>query len=71
MKVLTYAVGFIVLVVAIGLLLAWPTAYLINSIFAPSFLTSIFGVAHVGVVRTWMLRIVLGVLFYRPSSSGK
>lgn len=61
-------VFFVALVVGLGLLLAWPTAYLINFTFTPAVLTAVFGVAKMTALRTWVLSIVLSLLFYRPSS---
>lgn len=72
MNKLFAAIGVVVFVLAVatglGLLLAWPTSYLINYVFSPAVLTAVFGTAKIGIVKTWALSVVTSLLFYRPST---
>lgn len=67
MKVIATVIGFIVLVVALGLLLAWPTSLLINYVFTPTAIAAIFGTPKIGIVQTWLLSVIFSLMIYRPS----
>lgn len=60
-----------VIVLVLGVIIAWPVMWLINWLFAPSFLTLVFGVPHIGFWQTWALMVICGVLFKGSSTSSK
>jgi len=53
---------------ALGLLLAYPTMWLINSVFAPSLLMTVFGVSKIAFWQTYALMVLLGM--FRSSVTG-
>lgn len=61
--------GVIVLATFFGFLLAYPTMWLVNYLFNPTFLASIFNTGHFTVWQAWALNILVGFLSQRTSSS--
>ena len=62
-KFIGSAVIITALIVAIGLLLALPVKWLVNSVFSAAFIQFIFGVVQISVWRAWGLLILCGMLF--------
>jgi hypothetical protein len=69
--VLVAFVGVFALISGLSLLLAYPTLWLINYLFTPAVLTSLFGVAQLGVWKAWALNMVTGILFKSSTSTSK
>lgn len=61
----------LILAVVIVLLAAFPMMWMINWLFAPSFLTFVFGMAKLGYWQTLVLECVAGALFKSTTSSSK
>lgn len=75
MEAVVKIVGVIVLVVVIvgvlALLLAFPTMWLVNYLFAPSALAAVFGTPAIGFWKAFWLNFFFGVAFKSSSSSSK
>ncbi len=48
------------LLVLLSFLMAYPTMWIINGIFAPSLLVAIFGATKIGVWTAWGLNVLFG-----------
>jgi hypothetical protein len=72
MKSFATLVGTVVLVmvgtVALSLLLAFPTKWLVNYIFSDGFRLAAFGVLKIDVWRAWALNILITGLFKTTTS---
>lgn len=71
-KVVAAIVGaFLVVAFVVGLsfLLAYPTMWLVNYLFAPTFMTLVFGAAKLTVLKAWALNFVAGILLKSSSTS--
>lgn len=62
-------VGVIALVVGLGLLMAYPTMWVVNALFAPSFLTFVFGTSQIGFWQAVYLNFICGWLFKSTTST--
>jgi hypothetical protein len=67
---LALVLGIIVLVVVIGLLLAFPVMWLVNFLFAPSALLVVFGTVKLGFWQAYGLLVLAGLLFKSSSTTG-
>lgn len=74
MKTLATAVGTIVLAflgfVALALLMAFPTKWLVNYLFSATFLLYIFGVAKITIWQALWLNVLTGLLFRSSVTKG-
>jgi hypothetical protein len=61
--------GFILLVVVVGLLLAWPVMFLVNYLFTPAVILAVFGTAQLSFIKAYGLLVLCGILFKSESSS--
>jgi arginine exporter protein ArgO len=72
MKTLAAIIGDIILIVAalvgLELLFAWPTELLVNYVFAPGVLVTLFG-GPLTIWKAWALNAVASILFKSTSSS--
>ena len=71
-KILAYvviALGFVALVGVLGLLFAIPTAYLLEYVFTPTVLVTLFGTATISVWKAWGINIIFGLLFKSTTTS--
>jgi hypothetical protein len=64
------AVGAIALLVLFSFLLAWPTKELINGLFSPSLIKSVFGTEHVGWMSAWGINVLCVILFKSSTHQG-
>lgn len=64
------SVLFLLVIVGLGALGAFPVKWLVNYLFTPAFLTLVFGVSHIGVWQAWALS-VLGNLLVKSNTSSK
>lgn len=75
MDKLTKAIGAfvlaLVLIVAISLLGAYPTKWLVNYVLAPGFIYFVFGVTKIGFWKALTTNILAGQLFKSISTSSK
>lgn len=74
MKLIAALLGIVFVVafvVGLSFLLAYPTMWLVNYVFASSFLTFLFGTPTIGVLKAWALNAVAGFLFKSSTSSSK
>jgi Flp pilus assembly protein TadB len=75
MDKLTKAIGAfvlaLVLIVAISLLGAYPTKWLVNYVLAPGFIYFVFGVTKIGFWKALTTNILAGQLFKSTSTSSK
>lgn len=62
-------VTVIAFIVGLSFLLAYPTMWLVNYLFASAFLTFVFGAAKLSVLKAWALNFVAGILFKSSVSS--
>ena len=74
MKVFTLVVGgglvtFLGALFFFAALGAYPTKWLVNFLFSPAFLLSIFGVAKIGFWQALCLNILTGVFFHSSTNS--
>jgi len=60
--------GVIVMLVILGLLFAYPTMWIVNWLFAPTFLKFVFGTSALTVWQAWALNILSGFLFKSTST---
>lgn len=67
--VVLLAIVAIALITGVGFLLAFPTMWLVNYLFAASFLQFMFGISSLTVMKAWALNVVAGLLFKTTSSS--
>ena len=58
-------------IVAIAFVFAYPTMWAVNYLFAPSFLTFVFGTAKIGLVKSVILNFVSGWLIRGINTSTK
>jgi hypothetical protein len=56
-------IGVIGLIIGLALLLAFPTMWIVNYLFAPSALMAVFGVAKFGLIRALIFNIFTGLVF--------
>ena len=68
-KAIGVVIIFSVVVVVIGGLLALPTMFLVNGLFAPSAIQAVFGVEKIGFLCAFGLNILCGLLFKSSTSS--
>lgn len=66
----TYLV-LLIIVVLLGLLLAFPTKWLINGLFSQAFLLFLFGTTKISVWTAWGINILCGLLFKSTETSSK
>ena len=75
METILKVIGAVVLVVAIvgglSLLAAYPTMWLINYLFAPSALVTVFGTTSIGFWKAFWLNFFFGIAFKSSHSSSK
>ena len=57
------------LIFGLGFVFAYPTMWLVNYLFTPTFLTFVFGTATLNVWHAWALNILAGLLFKSTSTS--
>jgi hypothetical protein len=62
------AIGFVGLVFSLGLLFAWPVMLLVNYLFNPVFLATVFHTGHFTIWDAWLLNILAGFLFKNSTS---
>ena len=71
-KVIAVVVGALLMVafvLGLSFLFAYPTMWLVNYLFAPTFMTFVFGAAKLTVVKAWALNVVAGTLVKSSSTS--
>jgi len=56
-------VAALAFIAGVSFLLAYPIMWLVNYVFAPTFLTFVFGTPTIGVLKAWALTFVTGSLF--------
>ena len=61
----------LVMSVAISAVLAIPVMWMVNDLFTPHVLLSIFGVSHIGFTTAWGLSVLCSILFGSARSSSK
>jgi hypothetical protein len=61
MQTLVGVLSFIIILALLCVLGAYPTKWIINYLFAPEFLTTVFGVAQISVVRALVLNLFFGL----------
>lgn len=71
MKTFVSFVGIAVILVALALLMAFPTLWLVNYLFAPSLLLSIFGVSQIGFWKALALNLFFGFFVKSSSTNSK
>ena len=69
LKVIGAVVFFMVIVVGLAMLLAYPTMWLVNYLFAPSALMAVFGSATIGFWKAFWLNFFFGVAFKSSAST--
>lgn len=69
MKIFATIVIAIAAIIGLALLFAYPTMWLVNYLFSPQFLYSVFGVTSFSIWKAWALNAFLGS--YRSYSSSK
>lgn len=73
MEALTKFVGIVVLVVVlvflIAALMAYPTMWLMNYLFAPSFLQTVFGITAITFWKAFWFNFFMGLVIKSSSSS--
>lgn len=62
-------VVFAVVVFGISILSAYPVKWLVNDLFTPATINSLFGVTQLGFWKALELSVICGVLFKSSSSS--
>lgn len=70
-KVIGAFVLALALIVAISLLGAYPTKWLVNYVLAPGFIYFVFGVTKIGFWKALTTNILAGQLFKSTSTSSK
>lgn len=65
------AILFVVILALLVLVLAFPTMWAVNYLFAPGLLTAIFGVAKFDFLRALIFNFFVGAPFLRGVSSKK
>lgn len=63
------SVFFAIIIVGLALLMAWPTKFLINSLFSPGLLLAVFGTSSIGFLKALYINALAGMLFKSTSSS--
>ena len=69
MKIIYGILVTLAVVVLIGLLLGYPTMWMVNYLFTPSIISSLFGVAQLTFWRAFWLNCLCATLFKGTSSS--
>ena len=69
LKVIGAVVFFAAIVFVVALVLAYPTMWLVNYLFAPSALVAVFGTAAIGFWKAFWLNFFFGVAFKSSASS--
>lgn len=68
-KAVLVIVGAMLFIGFVVLLMAWPTEFLVNYLFTPSLLISIFGVAKITWTQALCINTLASILFKSSSSS--
>ena len=71
MKYVIVGLGVIALIVLVSLLLVYPVMWGINYLFTSQVLLALFGVAKMTFWKTFVLELILGVLFKNTSVASK
>ena len=64
-------VGLIALVVGLCLLAAYPTLYIVNYLFTPQLLLSVFGISALTFWKAFWLNFLASILFKSTNTSSK
>jgi hypothetical protein len=70
LKTIGTMVVVIVLVTVFGLVFSFPTKWIVNYLFSPSALFSVFGVTRFDVWHAWALNAFAGIVF-KSTNTGK
>jgi hypothetical protein len=70
-KTIGIVLGIIALVAGLSILMAYPTMWIVNYLFAPSFLVMVFGTAKIPFLKALWLNVIMGLLVKSSSSSSK
>lgn len=62
------AVIFVVIIMFMGALFAYPTKWLVNYVFSPGAIQSVLGTPQIGVLKAWGLSAICSSLFKGASS---
>lgn len=69
LKILGAGILILLLVFGLATLSAWFVMILVNYLFTPAMLMAIFGVAKLGLFKSWCLTLLLSILFKSTSYS--
>lgn len=64
-KLIAVIVGFVLLVVVIGLLMSWPVMMLWNACLVPA----VAGLKEIGWLQAWGILVLFGILFKSSSTN--
>lgn len=64
-KLIAVIVGFVLLVVVIGLLMSWPVMMLWNGCLVPA----VAGLKEIGWLQAWGILVLFGILFRSSNNS--
>ena len=64
-KLIAVIVGFVLLVVVIGLLMSWPVMVLWNGCLVPA----VAGLKEIGWLQAWGILVLFGILFKSSSTN--
>lgn len=71
LAVIAIGLGAIALVFGLSVLLAFPTMWLVNFVFWPPFIGTVFGVAKLTLWKAWGLNFLMGLLFGKAKGTSK
>jgi hypothetical protein len=75
MDTLIKVVGVVVVgaftVAGLSILMAFPTMWMVNYVFTPGVIFSLFGISQLTVVKAWGLNFICGTLFKSTYSQSK
>jgi hypothetical protein len=71
LKVIGFGVIAVVAIAALSLLMALPVMWLVNYLFTPQILLTVFGVSQITFWQALALNVLTGTLFKSSTSSSK